>query len=147
VLVDALVVAGPEGDGAREALRETSVLHVPSIFAAEVTAAVRALHARGNVSLEIARGALVKIKTVRALQYPFEPFLDRVWELRDNLSVYDAWYVALAESLDTDLVTADRRLADAPGPHCPVTTVARYVRDPAVPPAQRTRQHSDEHPA
>ncbi|MGH3908558.1 MAG: type II toxin-antitoxin system VapC family toxin [Pseudonocardiaceae bacterium] len=141
VLVDALVVAGAEGDGARGVLREVTVLHVPSIFAAEATSAVRALHSRGNVSLEVARGALVKIKTVRTVQYPFEPFLDRVWELRDNLSVHDGWYVALAESLDTGLVTADRRLADAPGPRCVVTTVAQYVRDPGVPPVQRTREH------
>lgn len=145
VLVDALVVAGPEGDDARDVLRGVTVLHVPSIFPAEATSAVRALHARGNVSLEIARGALAKIKTVRTSQYPFEPFLDRVWELRDNLSVYDGWYVALAESLDTGLVTADRRLADAPGPRCPVTTVAQYVRDSMVPPAQRRRRQGDEY--
>jgi len=62
-----------------------------------------------------------------------------VWELRDNLSVYDGWYVALAESLETVLVTADRRLAEAPGPRCTVITVERYVRDPPTPPAQRTR--------
>lgn len=139
VLVDALVVAGPEGDDARDVLRAVTQLHVPSIFSAEATSAVRALHARGDVSPEIARGALAKIKTVRASQYPFEPFLDRVWELRDNLSVYDGWYVALAESLDTGLVTADRRLADAPGPRCPVSTVAQYVRDPAAP-AQHSRE-------
>ena len=56
VLVDALVVAGPDGDGARDVLREVTLLHVPSIFPAEATSAVRALHARGDVSLEIARG-------------------------------------------------------------------------------------------
>lgn len=141
VLVDALVVAGPAGEDARDVLRETTLLHVPTIFAAEATSAIRAMHSRGDVSIEIARGALVKIKTVRTLQYPFEPFLDRVWELRDNLSVYDGWYVALAESLDTVLVTADRRLAGAPGPRCAVTTVDHYVRAPAVPPSQRTREH------
>jgi predicted nucleic acid-binding protein len=49
-----------------------------------------------------------------------EAFSDRVWELRANLTVYDAWYVALAEWLATDLVTADGRLAQASGPRCAV---------------------------
>lgn len=138
VLVDALVAAGPSGDDAREALHDCALLHVPSIFAAEATSAVRSLHARSNISLGLARGAIEKIKTVATWQYPFEPFLDRVWGLRDNLSVYDGWYVALAESLDTVLVTADRRLAEAPGPRCPVLTVERYLRQSAAPPAQRT---------
>ena len=144
VLVDALVVAGPDGDMAREVLRECTMLHVPAIFMAEATSAVRALHVRGDVSLSIARGALAKCKTARTVQYPFEPFLDRVWELRDNLSVYDGWYVALAESLDTVLVTADRRLADAPGPRCPVVTAAQHARNLTMPPAQRSREPGSE---
>lgn len=49
--------------------------------------------------------------------------LDRIWELRDNLSAYDATYVAVAEALDAPLLTADARLARAPGPTCPVTVV------------------------
>jgi predicted nucleic acid-binding protein len=48
------------------------------------------------------------------------PFSARVWALKDTLPVYDAWYVALAEWLGTELVTADTRLAGAPGPRCPV---------------------------
>ncbi len=57
---------------------------------------------------------------MRTIQYPFGPFSDRVWELRANLTVYDAWYVAPAESLGTDLVTAHERLATASGPRCHV---------------------------
>jgi predicted nucleic acid-binding protein len=76
---------------------------------------------------------------VQAVQYPFEPFLDRVWELRDNLTVYDGWYVALAESLDTSLVTADRRLARVSGPRCPVVEVARFAADSPGPLAQPSR--------
>jgi predicted nucleic acid-binding protein len=49
---------------------------------------------------------------------PHRPLLPRCWELRDNLTVYDAAYVALAERLDTTLLTADARLAGAPGPRC-----------------------------
>ncbi len=141
VLVDALVVAGPAGDHAREALREYSLLHVPSIFTAEATSAVRSMHARGEVSLGRARNAVTGIKTVRTVQYPFEPFLDRVWELRYNLSVYDGWYVALAESLEASVVTADRRLAEAPGSRCPVIHVAEFAAHSPMPP-QRTRDPS-----
>ena len=128
VLVDALVVAGPAGDDAREVLRDRSLLHVPSIFAAEATSAIRSMQAQGDVSSGRARSAVSKIKVVQTMQYPFEPFLDRVWELHDNFSVYDGWYVALAESLDTSLVTADRRLARASGPRCPVVEVGRVGR-------------------
>ena len=139
VLVDALVVAGPAGDDAREALRDRSLLHVPSIFAAEATSAIRLMQARGDVSPGLARGAVLKIKVVQTVQYPFELFLDRIWELHDTLTVYDGWYVALAEALDTSLVTADRRLAGASGPRCPVVEVARFAAGSPGPPAQRGR--------
>ncbi|MGH3917305.1 MAG: type II toxin-antitoxin system VapC family toxin, partial [Pseudonocardiaceae bacterium] len=61
--------------------------------------------------------------------------LDRVWELRENLTVYDGWYVALAESLETSLVTADPRLAQVSGPRCPVVEVTQFVAEsPELPP-------------
>jgi len=52
------------------------------------------------------------------------PLLDRCWELRDTVSVYDAAYVALAEAVDAPLLTADRRLAAAPGAHCNFELIA-----------------------
>ena len=58
-------------------------------------------------------------------RYPVFSFLDRVWELRDNLSAYDASYVALAELLNCSLLTADARLSRAPGIRCPITVVPR----------------------
>lgn len=57
---------------------------------------------------------------MRITAYPFEPFVVRTWELRDHLTLYDAWYVALAESLGADFVTADARLLEAVGPRCTV---------------------------
>ena len=51
---------------------------------------------------------------------PFAPFARRIWELRNNLTSYDAWYVALAEALDCPLATLDTRLARAPGPECTI---------------------------
>jgi predicted nucleic acid-binding protein len=50
--------------------------------------------------------------------WPYAPLAERVWELRENITSYDASYVALAELLDTTLVTIDGRLAKAPGPRC-----------------------------
>jgi predicted nucleic acid-binding protein len=49
---------------------------------------------------------------------PFGPFAERVWELRSNVTSYDAWYVAVAEELDLPLATLDRPLAAASGPRC-----------------------------
>lgn len=122
MFVDA-IVRGSSGAAARAMLREQAALSVPAIFPAEVTSAVRALALRGAVSPGRARAAVSSVASVRAELYPFAPFLARVWELRENLTVYDAWYVALAETLGTTLLTADLRLASATGPRCPVRHV------------------------
>lgn len=118
VLVDALVSAGSPGELARAELRDRMALEVPAIFAAEAASALRGLVLRGQLSPGRASAALGQVLALRTVQFPFEPFAERVWELRANLTVYDAWYVALAEWLGTDLVTADERLATASGPRC-----------------------------
>lgn len=118
VFVDALVGAGVHGESARQEVRSQPTLQVPAIFGAESTSALRGLVLRGDLSPIRAVAALEQVRRVRTLQYPFEPFTQRVWELRDNLTVYDAWYVALAEWLRTDLVTGDERLTSAAGPRC-----------------------------
>ena len=120
VFVDALVSTGPPGQLARQELRGRTVLEVPAIFGAEVTSALRMLVLRDELSPVRAATAGEQVRTTRTIQYPFEPFSDRLWELRANLTVHDAWYVALAEWLETDLVTADKRLARSPGPRCVV---------------------------
>ncbi|HEY6622743.1 MAG TPA: type II toxin-antitoxin system VapC family toxin [Acidimicrobiales bacterium] len=130
VLVDALVGVGRPGELARDELRHRAVLEVPAIFGAEAVSALRALVTRGALSSIRASAALEQVRSTRTVQYPFEPFSKRVWELRDSVTVYDAWYVALAEWLGTDLVTADARLAGAVGPRCPV----RHVADGTIPP-------------
>jgi predicted nucleic acid-binding protein len=118
VLVDALVGVGIHGELAREELRDQPTLQVPAIFGAEATSALRGLVRRGELSSIRAVAALEQVRRVRTLQYPFEPFTQRVWQLRDNLTVYDAWYVALAEWLRTDLVTGDESLTKAAEPRC-----------------------------
>ena len=67
--------------------------------------------------------ALDTFRRLGMTRYPVFSLLDRVWELRDNLSAYDASYVALAELLDCSLLTADARLSRAPGVRCPITLV------------------------
>jgi predicted nucleic acid-binding protein len=126
VLVDALVVVGRPGDLGRAELGKLSELQVPAIFKAEVTSALRGLVHRRALSPIRAATALTEILSIRTLTYPFEPYAQRAWELRDSVTIYDAWYVALAEQLETELITADSRLAHARGPRCPV----RYL-DPS----------------
>jgi predicted nucleic acid-binding protein len=106
------------GARARSELARQDVLAVPGVLPAEVTSALRSLVARGKLDVQSARVARRRLGLLRTVRYPFEPFAARVWELRENLTVYDAWYVALAEALGTDLVTADARLARAAGPRC-----------------------------
>lgn len=120
VYVDALVGVGGWGSDARAELRHCAVLEVPSIFAAEVVSALCSLVFRRELSTIRATTAVEQVRETRTIEYPFEPFVRRAWELKDNLTVYDGWYVALAEWLQTDLVTADDRLVRAAGPRCPV---------------------------
>jgi predicted nucleic acid-binding protein len=123
LVVDGLIGAPPIGDAARQVLGRHAVLQVPSVFPAEVVSALRALHARGQISFARASAALEQVRTLRTIQYPFEPFARRAWDLRDNLTIYDAWDVALAEWLEDELITADCRLAEAPGPTCAVRLI------------------------
>ena len=122
VVTDAMAVSGPAGERARRLLASERVLHVPAIVGAEVTSALRVMVTRGLLSAGDARGAAVRASSLRARRYPFEPFLPRVWELRENITTYGAWYVALAEALETCLVTSDDRLRRAAEPRCPVLT-------------------------
>lgn len=124
VFVDAVVGVGAHGEAARDELRHNKTLQVPAIFGAEAVSALRGLVARGALTAVRAVAAVEQVRRVQALQYPFEPFASRVWELKENLTVYDAWYVALAEWLGSDLVTADDSLRNAAGPRCPIRSPA-----------------------
>ncbi|MGH9068763.1 MAG: type II toxin-antitoxin system VapC family toxin [Acidimicrobiales bacterium] len=72
----------------------------------------------GRISNDSAALAHQELLALPIELFPYGPLAPRIWELRDNLSAYDAWYVALAELLGTDLATLDIRLARAPGPRC-----------------------------
>jgi predicted nucleic acid-binding protein len=120
VVTDAMAVGGVVGDRARRLVAEESWLHAPAMAGAEITSALRAMVFRGLLGSGEARAAAIRASRLRSRRYPFEPFLERVWELRDNVTVYDAWYVSLAEALEVALVTSDERLRRADGPRCPV---------------------------
>jgi predicted nucleic acid-binding protein len=98
-------------------------LHAPHLIDTEVLSGLRRQAAHGTCTPEEAWSMLCVWQELGLTRYPTVAMLDRVWELRENLSAYDASYVALAESLDCPLVTADRRLSRAPGIRCAITTV------------------------
>jgi predicted nucleic acid-binding protein len=99
-------------------------LAVPHLLDSEVTNVLRRLASAGAISRAGARHALDAFLELLFLRFPAAPLRERMWELRDNLSGYDATYVALAESIGAvSLLTADRRVASAPGLRCLVTLV------------------------
>lgn len=86
-------------------------LHVPHLAIVETTAVVRGWERSGQVPPRRAEAALADLSDFPALRWAADPLLPRIWDLRANLTAYDATYVALAEALATPLLTADRRLA------------------------------------
>lgn len=117
VVVAALLDDGPDGEWAAQLLAEPSVL-APHLMPAEVTQTIRRLVRSEFISVDAAALALDDLDDLAIPLFGFAPHADRVWELRDSLTAYDAWYVALAEALGVGLATLDRRLARAPGPRC-----------------------------
>ncbi len=99
----------------RERLGEVEEVHVPHLFDVEVLHALRRHSLRGDLPEEKGRLILKLLHEMKAIRYPHAPLATRIWDLRENLTAYDAVYVALAEALDAPLLTTDRRLAEAPG--------------------------------
>ena len=87
---------------------------------AEATNTLRRLELSGTVSRLEATAAQRDLLRLNLRFHRFAPFAGRVWELRANLTAYDAWYVALAEALQWPLYTLDRKLSRAPGPRCEI---------------------------
>jgi len=90
-------------------------LHVPHLADVEVAQALRRYVRDGALDAPLAATALEDLRALDLERHGHEPLLDRVWELRDNVTAYDAVYVALAEALQCPLLTCDGRLARAPG--------------------------------
>ena len=94
--------------------QEQNDLHAPHLFEVEVLNVLRRYSLSGALSQERARLALSRLSTMRVTHYPHTALLSRSWELRDNVTAYDAAYIALAETLEATVVTTDAKLARAP---------------------------------
>ncbi len=90
----------------------------PELIDVEVVSVLRRLFLAGNLDARRADLALVDLIELPLQRVPHRPLLARCWELRDNVTPYDAAYIALAEILDAVLVTADARMSKAPGTRC-----------------------------
>lgn len=90
-------------------------LHAPHLIDVEVTQVLRRYAMAGEAEPERCRDALADFLDLPLTRYAHDFLLPRVWELRNNLTAYDAVYVALAEALDAPLLTRDQRLANAAG--------------------------------
>lgn len=121
MITAALVDSGTDGSWADELLT-TDHLAAPHLMPAEVANILRRAALSGDISPDSAALAHADLLDLPVELFPYEPFADRVWELRDNVTAYDGWYVALAEALDASLATLDHRLAAAPGPRCKFAT-------------------------
>ena len=90
-------------------------LHAPHLLDIEVAQVIRRYAANGDIDSERGRLALSDLACLSIQRYPHDLLLPRIWALRNNLTAYDAAYVALAEALDQPLLTRDKRLAAAAG--------------------------------
>ena len=123
VVVTALADDGPDGDRARRRLRGER-LAAPHLVDLEVASAWRRMNAAGDLGEHRADLAVTDLRALRIERVPHAALLSRCWELRRNLTVYDAAYVAVAELTEATLVTADTHLASAPGPRCVIEVLS-----------------------
>ena len=121
VIVAALLSTNDDGAWAERVIEDGS-LFAPELIRVEVTNILRRLERSKEVTEQEANAAYADFMELDLYLHPFEPFSDRVWELRHNVTSDDAWYVALAESLGLPLATLDARLALTKGPSCRFVT-------------------------
>lgn len=134
VAVDALVDSGPDGRWAVDQLGKAR-LAAPHLMPVEVASLLRRAELSHDLSRDVAAIAHGDLGDLGVDLFPYEPFADRIWQLRHTVTSCDAWYVALAKSLDTTLITLDRRLAKTSGPVCRFESPAsqRVCSAPTVP--------------
>ena len=129
IVVDAsavleVLLRTPEAKAIERRLFDPSqTLHAPHLLDIEVAQVMRRYAANGEIDGDRGRAALADLADLPLQRYPHDLLLPRIWALRDNLTAYDAAYVALAEVLGAPLLTRDQRLAAAPGHRARVEVV------------------------
>jgi predicted nucleic acid-binding protein len=118
VLVNALGDDGASGDAARRVVANDATVALPDLADVETAAVLRKRWLAGSITAERYEAAVEDLVDLPSVRHPSRQLVGRAFELRDNVSTYDAVYVALAEALQCPLATADRRLARAVGPTC-----------------------------
>lgn len=127
IVVDASVIAAALiqddqiGDWALQLLADHQLI-APQLLLPEVAIVIRRLINNKRISNDVGALAHAELLQLRIGLYDYRPLAGRVWELRNTLTTYDAWYVALAESFDLSLATLDRRMMKANGPRCDFVT-------------------------
>jgi len=122
ILAVALLDDGANGDALRARLRGED-LAAPSIIDLEVLSVWRGLARSGQLDARRAALAVDDLRVLPLQRVDPTVLIERCWELREDLTVYDASYVALAEAMQAALITGDRRIARAPGPLCSIELV------------------------
>jgi predicted nucleic acid-binding protein len=117
VIAPALADAGADGAAFRNRLRGETIA-APDLLRVEVVSVLRRQLAASLITPSQASAAVDDLLDLPLSVFPTAPLLQRTWQLRDNLTPYDACYVGLAEALDCTLLTADTRLANSPGARC-----------------------------
>ncbi len=126
IVVDAAVLAnvigddGADGKRARGEIRVAGEVAAPGLVDVETVAVLRKRWLAGTISDRRFSAAVGDLEDMDIDRYPALPLMRRAFELRSNVTAYDACYVALAEVLGCELLTGDQRLANASGPKCPV---------------------------
>jgi predicted nucleic acid-binding protein len=126
IVVDASVLANVVGDDssdgrrARAELRTAIDVAAPDVVDVETVAVLRKRWLAGSLTDRRFATAVGDLEALALDRYPILALMRRAYGLRANVTAYDATYVALAEVLGCELVTGDRRLANSPGPRCPI---------------------------
>jgi predicted nucleic acid-binding protein len=118
-----VVIGGPGADAIRNRLRTEYDQAAPHIIDVEVFGVIRREHLLGRLDRTGATQAVEDLETWPGERFGHRPLLARAWDLRNTVRGWDAMYVALAEALDTILVTTDRRLVAATGPTCAIELI------------------------